>query len=121
MSHNIRKRLTNGISYNNTDPLVTLDIIINNLSKILSKLEIDYNTSLKLLTQNSKNLKKIQARQFDIEKEFTTLRLDLKTALVIPDEPYIRPAVDEIELKPQFSNGVKLKNLLNNNPLENQN
>jgi len=118
LSHNLRKRLTNNISYTNNDPLATMDIIINNLSKILSKLEIDSTIQTKVLKHQSNILKKIQQRQLDIEKDFAILRLDLKATLLIPDDTYTRPAVDEIDRLPQFKNSKTLKKLVKNNPLD---
>lgn len=114
----MRNRLLAGLKITNTDPFVALDVVVTNLAKILTKLEADQKETDRIATNQAKFLKKLNARQADLEKDFAAIRLDLKSAMILHDDPYTRPGVDDVSNKPQRkTTSKKLKKLQDDDPL----
>jgi len=115
---NIRNRLLAGLKITNTDPLVALDVIVTNLTKILTKLESEQKETDRIAVNQAKFLKKLNTRQADLEKDFAQIRLDLKSAMILHDEEYKRPGVDDVSNKPERkTTSKKLKELQDHDPL----
>ena len=52
-------------------------------------------------------LAKQDSRITELEKQLTQMRLDLKSAGILHDEPYTPPPVDELAARPKDSPGPK--------------
>jgi len=114
----MRKRLLEGLKINETNPINVIDAIVTNLSKILNKLESELRETDRVSSNQAKLLKKLNQRQADLEKDYAQIRLDLKSAMILHDEPYTPPPVDSISEKPQRKSESKnLKRLQKDDPL----
>lgn len=111
----MKKRLITGLSYTNLDPIVSLNIITENISKILHKLETEQSISDGIINKQANIIKKLSKRQSDIERDFAEIRLDLKSANILHDEEYTLPPVDDISNPPTRIKS-KLSQLENNKP-----
>ena len=68
----------------------------------------------KTITLCVKNQAKLDFRLNRIEKDFAQMRLDLKSAMILHDEPYSPPPIDELSpggKKPSTVKSKKLKKL----------
>jgi len=115
----MRKRLLAGLSFTNKDPMIALNVVVTNAAKIINKLETELTLTDNILNKQAVVIKKLNRRQADLEGDFAKIRLDLKSAMILHDEPYKNPPVDSISEAPKPSNtkSKKLKRLEKDNPL----
>lgn len=115
----MRKRLLSGLSFTNKDPMIALNIIVTNAAKIIGKLETELAATDTILNKQATFIKKLNRRQADLEGDFAKIRLDLKSAMILHDDPYKNPPVDSVAEapKPSSTKSQKLRQLEKDNPL----
>lgn len=116
-----RKRLLEGLKITDDDPKEIINILVTNLSKIITKLESEDKETTELINTHAKFLKHLTRRQEELEKEFASIRIDLKSTGLFHDEKYVPPPVDEVAKRPVRSEqktSKKLKQLEKDNPFD---
>lgn len=83
----------------------------------LEQLGKNHDTLRELIDLAIKNQAKLDFRLKKIEDDFAQMRLDLKAAMIIQDEPYNPPPVDELSSKPTTKkDSKKVQKLKRNDP-----